>query len=94
MKNKPPPPTGKTPIYNFDEWSRAHYEDTFAKDMAMKHKIHMRKMNMHKYKNDVAVENVGIMLLLMFIVFSYYTNENHDRNNVQGSDVPSKLTED
>lgn len=30
---KPPPPTGRTPIYNFDEWSKSHYAHNFNKKL-------------------------------------------------------------
>lgn len=36
---KPPTPTGRTPIYNFDEWSKVHYAYNFNKKLRVSDKI-------------------------------------------------------
>lgn len=36
QRSRAPPPTGRTPIYNFDEWTRMHYDTSFARKEAAK----------------------------------------------------------
>ncbi|KAF5294339.1 hypothetical protein FQR65_LT10792 [Abscondita terminalis] len=67
-KRTRPPTQGRTPIYDFDEWSRQHYTASFIQEKERK-----RKYNMHKSEASTQHHNVqmGRVIMLMVIVFSF-----------------------
>ncbi|XP_065334033.1 dnaJ homolog subfamily C member 30, mitochondrial [Cloeon dipterum] len=56
--------TGKTPIYDFDEWSREHYGRTFARREKAKER-HQSKINLNMNVRDHN-ESLTFMLLVAF----------------------------
>ncbi|KAK4878293.1 hypothetical protein RN001_010799 [Aquatica leii] len=67
-KRTRPPMTGRTPIYDFDEWSRQHYSATFMQDKERK-----RQYNLHKNAETTQTHNIemGRIIFLMAIVFGF-----------------------
>jgi len=87
-----PPSTGRTPIYDFDEWSRSHYGATFARDMERKKKAEFRKSVLEKEDQDI--KNARLILaigtiLAVFMYFSYGVGETHDVTYVVGDSAIS-----
>ncbi|GJQ81243.1 hypothetical protein Trydic_g20462 [Trypoxylus dichotomus] len=73
-------PTGKTPIYDFDEWSRAHYGATFARDMERKRRQQMMKNMRQKDENDLKVERAIFVMIFFLGVLMYMTADDYDRD--------------
>ncbi|KRT83509.1 Chaperone [Oryctes borbonicus] len=73
-------PMGRTPIYDFDEWSRAHYGATFARDMERKRREHMMKENREKGDNDVKVERAIFLMIFFLGILVYSTSDDYDRD--------------
>ncbi|KAF6216503.1 hypothetical protein GE061_000845 [Apolygus lucorum] len=82
---RPDVPSGKTPIYDFDMWSRLHYGRTMERRTTAKAK-YQEKMNKDSFaKSEAKKENVTfsvLALLLLTGVISYSYNsmfDNFDR---------------
>ncbi|XP_067015042.1 dnaJ homolog subfamily C member 30, mitochondrial [Anabrus simplex] len=75
-----PTPTGRTPIYDFDEWSRAHYGDAFARRAAAKEKFERKVMRERTNVYDIEKELVvfGILSFIMVYVLFNYAAQSHD----------------
>lgn len=80
-RTKAPPPTGSTPIYDFDEWSRAHYGETFDRRRTAK----KRYEQMKDVDGRKAVRTLEISVLVMcgfvslMVLASHYDREEYDR---------------
>lgn len=75
-----PPPDGKTPIYDFDEWSKQHYGATFAKNMRLKE--HRRMQQRSKEFSEFSRRNeiiVAASLAIMAIIFMVFTKTDYDQ---------------
>lgn len=62
-----PPTTGRTPIYDFDEWSRQHYGILLRKE-----REHREKVKMHETATKHELENVqmGRVIFVMLLVIA------------------------
>jgi DnaJ homolog subfamily C member 30 len=70
--------TGRTPIYDFDEWSRMHYGDHFARKRAAQTRYEIRRTKEAPFM--VPKEKLIVMLgmvLVMFLV-NFYTDQKND----------------
>nr|CAH7769605.1 unnamed protein product [Callosobruchus chinensis] len=69
---KPPTPTGRTPIYDFDEWSKQHYGATFQRKQTNKEKARIYQMQREMEQRSAKAETVLFLLsLLFFICYEY-----------------------
>ncbi|KAJ9582128.1 hypothetical protein L9F63_003523 [Diploptera punctata] len=80
QRSKAPPPSGKSPIYDFDEWTQAHYGSAFARREAAKARYE-RKVNAEIIEN----ESLGTELLYFLVVilitlfgFTYIKHSSYD----------------
>nr|XP_014272998.1 dnaJ homolog subfamily C member 30 [Halyomorpha halys] len=65
FQKQKPQSTGRTPMYDFDEWSRAHYGESFARRASAKQK-HKEAFEAHShFKRDQA-----ILVIILFLVIS------------------------
>lgn len=80
FRSKPPPPTGRTPIYDFDEWSRSHYGATLARDIARKKRKQHDEFTKKENIEIVKKERVLLSALLLFALafYFYVRNEGYD----------------
>lgn len=68
--------TGRTPIYDFDEWTKNHYSDTFRQDQRKKRfnaeKEEIRKVHLTDFRNEMSMlgalgsATVFLMVLALF----------------------------
>lgn len=69
-----PTPTGRTPIYDFDEWSRAHYGGTFARRQEGKRKFvknhQQRQMDADSVKKDFMLFGLVFMVVGFMVISS------------------------
>lgn len=79
-KDRPPPPTGATPIYDFDEWSRAHYGTNFNRRQTARKRYERIK----REEGDTQVRRIeftvlGILAFVCFMVgFSKWDQQSYD----------------
>ncbi|XP_057659250.1 dnaJ homolog subfamily C member 30, mitochondrial-like [Diorhabda carinulata] len=79
-RNKPPPPDGRTPIYDFDEWSKSHYGATFHRQMENRRRRHEYQHFRQKTLNDQKLERVVFFLMAMILICTVYVNrKNYDQ---------------
>lgn len=76
-----PPMSGRTPIYDFDEWSRAHYGATFERANRARARYRMKVERLERDKIDIKNETVimGLMgFLVVFLIISYLNKNDYD----------------
>lgn len=75
-RSEKPHATGRTPIYDFDEWSRNHYGDTFERKQRAKKKF---DENVFKTTNDKLDNEKYVLIFLLAIITAlmmfFYSNE-------------------
>ncbi|VEN61379.1 unnamed protein product [Callosobruchus maculatus] len=79
-RSRPPTPTGKTPIYDFDEWSKQHYGATFRRMQTNKENARIYQMHRQMEQNSAKAESVLFLLaLVFFICMCFSTNNGYDQ---------------
>lgn len=76
-KDRPPPPEGATPIYNFDEWARSHYGKNFDRRQTAKKRYERIK----KSEGNSQVRHIeySVLLICTFVCFMVvYSKMDHD----------------
>ncbi|XP_018560959.1 dnaJ homolog subfamily C member 30 [Anoplophora glabripennis] len=81
-RSRPPPPTGRTPIYDYDEWSRSHYGATFQRQMAYKRRMRMHNQKREQDLNDVKLEKLLFVLGLVLAICMYLFRDKTDYDEV------------
>lgn len=71
MTRPPQPDGGRTPIYDFDEWSRQHYETLFARTVVNKARMARQKFSDEARENDIKVEKM-VSLIFCFTLLGYF----------------------
>lgn len=69
-KSKVADAEGRTPIYNFDEWSKAHYGKNFDRRQEAQAKYH--RMCKQKEENRISGQTDIVMLSILFIACAVY----------------------
>lgn len=66
-RDRPPPPTGSTPIYDFDEWSKAHYGANFTRRQTARKRYERIK----REHGDTQVRRIEftVLFILGFVCF-------------------------
>lgn len=93
VRTRPPPPDGRTPIYDFDEWSKQHYGATFAKDMHLKQRRRMRQMTYQhadwNRKNERFL--VAFFAVVMIVLYAFSGNNNdYDEVRTDNGELANK----
>jgi DnaJ family protein C protein 30 len=80
QRSRAPPPAGKTPIYNFDEWTHMHYGAAFARREQAKaryaSKVGRTISDRHFMFSELML--IGVTLILTFLSLSYMKNKSYD----------------
>lgn len=80
QRSKAPPPAGKTPIYNFDEWTHMHYGASFARREEAKaryaSKVGRSISDRHFLFSEIML--IGVTFILTFLSLSYMKNNSYD----------------
>lgn len=90
-KDRPPPPTGATPIYNFDEWARSHYGKNFDRKQTAKKRYEKIKES----QGNVQVRNIEYSVLLIcsfvciMVVYSNLDRSSYDNVKIKDPAAPS-----
>lgn len=92
-KDRPPPPTGSTPIYDFDEWSRVHYGKNFDRRQTAKKRY--ERIKREEGSSQVKHIEFTVLAMLTFVcfmvVFSKLDQSSYDRDAVKKEEsVPAK----
>ncbi|PSN44396.1 hypothetical protein C0J52_05741 [Blattella germanica] len=99
QRSKAPPPTGKTPIYNFDEWTQAHYEKSFARREAAKQRYERKveRASSDKYYLASEVVFLSTVAILTILGISYIKNASYDEplddttDSKDSNSIPQKI---
>lgn len=75
-------PMGKTPIYDFDDWSRAHYGATFARDMERKRRNEFMKQMQERDQIDMRIERVVFAFVFFLGILMLMTKDDYDKDSV------------
>lgn len=87
-----PSASGRTPIYDFDEWSKLHYQSSRTRRETAK----MKYEELLKQRVDDAEQNrtqsiISVLMLLSFmILINYSLSSNHDSPNQDLGKTKSK----
>lgn len=70
--------TGRTPIYDFDEWTNSHYGNSFQQQQRLrthkKEKIYKREREMETLSKELI-----LMVAMLFLILAFFMQkENHD----------------
>ncbi|KDR16290.1 DnaJ-like protein subfamily C member 30 [Zootermopsis nevadensis] len=79
-RSRAPPPTGKTSIYDFDEWTRMHYGKVFARREAAKarHESDVRRRILDRQLFYTEMSVLGTFVTIIFLTFTYIKIVNYD----------------
>lgn len=81
-KDRPPPSSGSTPIYDFDEWARAHYGTNFARRQTARKRYERIKREEGDGSSRVRTIEYSVLALLTLIsclvVFSRWDHDSYD----------------
>lgn len=72
--------TGRTPIYNFDEWNEQHYGREFKRQQKLKHnfeeKITKTETSKHSIQNELM-----LVFIMVFILILSFRKRSYDVDN-------------
>ncbi|CAK1541659.1 unnamed protein product [Leptosia nina] len=77
---------GKTPIYDFDAWSREHYGNILKKNQHAKKIIKTKKESAALHAQAIYEESIVYFVCgvaFLFVFFAFYGTTNYDENNIQ-----------
>lgn len=90
VRTRPPPPDGRTPIYDFDEWSRQHYGATFARDMRIKRRKDMKQMSQQHTQWNKQREKFLVAFFTLTLIFFYVIRKTNDYDVVKTDNGTTK----
>jgi DnaJ family protein C protein 30 len=96
QRSKAPPPTGRTPIYNFDEWTRMHYGAAFARREAAKARYERKVGESINDRHHLYTELIflGAVFILVSLSLTYIKKVSYDvvedENVVNNNAHPTK----
>lgn len=70
-RRQAPTTSGRTPIYDFDEWSKLHYENTFRRKENAKDRLEFLRKRAEKEKEESKSESV-MMVMVFFVCLVFY----------------------
>ncbi|XP_067641125.1 dnaJ homolog subfamily C member 30, mitochondrial [Eurosta solidaginis] len=79
-KSKVATEEGRTPIYDFDEWSRSHYGQSFQRRQDGKAKYNRKQelRTQHEYEKQTEILLFGMMGVAMLMLAFFYTDSSLD----------------
>ncbi|KAJ8931353.1 hypothetical protein NQ314_015762 [Rhamnusium bicolor] len=90
-RSRPPYATRRTPIYDFDEWTKSHYGATFKRQMESKRKKRMYDIKQQRDVHDIKMEKLILVFGFMFIICMYTFREgttNYDKATYFSQNLP------
>lgn len=92
-RDRAPPPTGATPIYDFDEWSRAHYGKNFDRRQSAKKRYDRIKETQGSTKvRNIEISVLGVCAFVCFmVVYSKLDMDSYDTVSPAARSEPSPV---
>lgn len=81
--------TGRTPIYDFDEWTSAHYGSEIRRQQRLNHTINKRKYEKATAHKSRQHELVLMALLIIFLGFGFMERNYYDVDKTKETKKPS-----
>lgn len=75
-RHEAPTMSGRTPIYNFDEWSKAHYGATFERGNRAKIRNEAIRVKQATNETDIKNEKIIFGFAAFFVLFVYFSYSN------------------
>lgn len=72
--------TGTTPVYDFDQWSKAHYGYAFERSQRIKQRWEAKQDKIRKEKEDIKSEKAIASILVVLFIILMYSLMSEDRN--------------
>ncbi|XP_076364498.1 dnaJ homolog subfamily C member 30, mitochondrial-like [Tachypleus tridentatus] len=89
QRSKPPPPRGRTPIYNFDEFYRMHYSESLRRDQENEKYYRERLKYRSIMRQTQKTENLlGLLVLVVGFVIGQNYISDYDRPEYSGKTSP------
>lgn len=82
MRTRPPPPGGRTPIYDFDEWSKMHYSQTFVRSQETKRYRAQQQKIKEESTYDTKAERTLFVIALVFLICTLIIRSQPDYDEV------------
>ena len=83
-KKQAPHATGRTPIYDFDEWSRNHYNEAFTRNQnarkRFRHNQEQAIIDQGGWEKELFV--FGVTFVIFVVILISYAEVEHDMNKV------------
>lgn len=81
-RTETPHSSGRSPIYNFDEWAAAHYGKTFARKQHAQTRYQERQQKEERASDGLKSEIVifGILVGVVTIFFIFFQHDQLDRD--------------
>ncbi|KAF5287037.1 hypothetical protein FQA39_LY16151 [Lamprigera yunnana] len=70
-----PASTGRTPIYDFDEWSRQHYSSLTKLHQERKHRIEIHNVAVKNERQTVEMSRILVVLGAVLIMYMFSSGE-------------------
>lgn len=77
-RSRPPPPSGKTPIYDFDEWAKNHYGNLFRKNQENRKRATAYKKQVEEDNITIQIDRLFFGLFFILICSMLFTKTNYD----------------
>lgn len=89
-RTETPNVSGRTPIYNFDEWNNEHYGKAFERSQAARKKYQERSGKERQESNSIKHE-VSIFVCMALLTVSLYLVVMFDYSSTDKISQPSKV---
>lgn len=89
-RTEAPTASGRTPIYNFDEWNNEHYGKAFERSQAAKKRYHDKPVKEMSEENSIKYE-VLIFCGMALVTVVLYLVVKFDSSNADKISEPTKV---
>lgn len=85
-RSRPPTDYNRTTVYDFDEWSKAHYGQTFQKTLRYRQRENLRKRREKVLEEGVKVEQMVFLigLCVLLAMYAFYNEDYDNPRNIAG----------
>lgn len=83
MHKESPTATGRTPIYDFDEWTRSHYGNERKRTQKLRQTNYDRSTREEIRLNDKTASVVMFILMFVLIIMTFISKKSKDVNRIE-----------
>ena len=90
MNKEKPTATGRTPIYDFDEWTESHYGKNFKKTQDIKKRFEDKIRKMETNKMGLQNELILLLVFIFCLMMISMSESNRDVDLTKKNKSPDK----